>query len=588
LVGALDGYYWKPVQAGLDGETDSELVQRLSGLPAGRILPEVYRLTTAASPHLAAERDGIVLDIEGPRRRSHDPRAFGRHRRGRRTAGAADPQLLQIELFARWGSPVVLVAATRLGTINHTLLSIEALRRRGIPLLGSHVRRRRERRFGAHDCRDGGRPSPRAPADRRFPRQRNVALRIRRQLRCRRLPYAGDGMTSGNASPIWHPFTQHALHPEMIPVSGARGAWLKTRDGGLILDAISSWWVVTHGHCHPRIVGAIEEQARRLDQVIFAGFTHAPAEMLARGLIEVAPPGLAHVFYSDSGSTAVEVALKMALGYFRNIAAPRRRIVALEHGYHGDTVGGMSVGARGVFSAAYEPLLFDVARIPFPPEGREQATIDAFDAACAAEPVAALIVEPLILGAGGMRIYSEHVLRELKRVAEAHGALFIADEVMTGWGRTGELFACGKAGVAPDILCTAKGITGGSLPLAATLCTVRHLRGAPLHRPDQDVLPFKLLHGESHRLRRCSGQSRHLADRADGRAACGARRHAGRAPWLRLPATTVSPTRARSARSRRSICRCRMPATSPGSARGLRATSSSARCCCGRSAIRSM
>jgi adenosylmethionine-8-amino-7-oxononanoate aminotransferase len=278
-------------------------------------------------------------------------------------------------------------------------------------------------------------------------------------------------MTSGVTSPIWHPFTQHALQPEMIPVSGARGAWLKTRDGGLILDAISSWWVVTHGHCHPRIVGAIEEQARRLDQVIFAGFTHAPAEMLARGLIEIAPPGLAHVFYSDSGSTAVEVALKMALGYFRNIGAPRRRIVALEHGYHGDTVGGMSVGARGVFSAAYEPLLFDVARIPFPAKGREQATIDAFDAACATEPVAALIVEPLILGAGGMRIYSEHVLRELKRVAEVHGALIIADEVMTGWGRTGELFACGKAGIAPDILCTAKGITGGSLPLAATLCT---------------------------------------------------------------------------------------------------------------------
>jgi adenosylmethionine-8-amino-7-oxononanoate aminotransferase len=278
-------------------------------------------------------------------------------------------------------------------------------------------------------------------------------------------------MTSGNASPIWHPFTQHALQPEMIPVSGARGAWLKTRDGGLILDAISSWWVVTHGHCHPRIVGAIEEQARRLDQVIFAGFTHAPAEILARGLIEVAPSGLAHVFYSDSGSTAVEVALKMALGYFRNIGEPRRRIVALEHGYHGDTVGGMSVGARGVFSAAYEPLLFDVARIPFPAEGREQATIDAFDAACATDPVAALIVEPLILGAGGMLIYSEHVLRELKRVAEAHGALFIADEVMTGWGRTGELFACHKARVAPDILCMAKGITGGSLPLAATLCT---------------------------------------------------------------------------------------------------------------------
>ena len=278
-------------------------------------------------------------------------------------------------------------------------------------------------------------------------------------------------MSGAGGSPIWHPFTQHALQPNMLEVVGAQGAWLEMADGRRILDGISSWWVVTHGHCHPRIVAAIEAQARRLDQVIFAGFTHAPAETLARGLIEIAPPGLAHVFFSDSGSTSVEVALKMALGYWRNIGAPRSRIVALEHGYHGDTVGGMSVGARGVFSAAYDPLLFDVVRIPFPAAGREQATIDAFAAACAAEPVAALIVEPLILGAGGMLIYDAGVLRELKRVAEAHGALLIADEVMTGWGRTGELFACDAAGVAPDILCLAKGITGGSLPLAVTLCT---------------------------------------------------------------------------------------------------------------------
>lgn len=278
-------------------------------------------------------------------------------------------------------------------------------------------------------------------------------------------------MTSATDSPVWHPFTQHGLQAEMIPVRSARGAWLKTPDGDLILDAISSWWVVTHGHCHPRIVGAIEEQARRLDQVIFAGFTHAPAEMLARGLIDIAPSGLSHVFFSDSGSTSVEVALKMALGYFHNIGEPRRRIVALEHGYHGDTIGGMSVGARGVFNAPYEPLLFEVERIPFPSAGNEQATIDAFDAACANEPTAALIVEPLILGAGGMLIYSEQVLRELKRIAERYGVLFIADEVMTGWGRTGSLFACEQAAITPDILCSAKGITGGSMPLAVTLCT---------------------------------------------------------------------------------------------------------------------
>jgi len=277
-------------------------------------------------------------------------------------------------------------------------------------------------------------------------------------------------MTSSGASPVWHPFTQHAMQPHMPQIASASGAWLETVDGRRILDGISSWWVVTHGHCHPRIVAAIEAQAQRLDQVIFAGFTHEPGETLARGLLEIVPPGLSHVFFSDSGSTSVEVALKMALGYWRNIGVGRRRIVALEHGYHGDTVGGMSVGARGVFNAPYEPLLFDVARIPFPSPGREQETLDAFDAACRAEPVAAVILEPLILGAGGMLTYPASVLKALVDIARAHGALFIADEVMTGWGRTGHLFACEAAGVTPDILCLAKGITGGSLPLAVTLC----------------------------------------------------------------------------------------------------------------------
>ena len=269
-------------------------------------------------------------------------------------------------------------------------------------------------------------------------------------------------------SPVWHPFTQHGLAPDATMVERGEGAWLETADGRRMLDAISSWWVVTHGHRHPAIVAAIKEQAERLDQVIFAGFTHEPAERLAEKLVGMAPRGLAHVFYSDSGSTAVEVALKMALGYWRNIGAPRSRIVALEHGYHGDTIGTMSAGARGIFNAAYAPLLFDVARIPFPARGREQATLDA---ACRAEPVAALIVEPLILGAGGMLIYAPSVLAEMRRICDTHGVLLIADEVMTGWGRTGTLFASEQAGIAPDILCLAKGITGGSLPLAATLAT---------------------------------------------------------------------------------------------------------------------
>lgn len=271
-------------------------------------------------------------------------------------------------------------------------------------------------------------------------------------------------------SPIWHPFTQHAVQPESTLISRGEGAWLETADGRRIFDAISSWWVVTHGHRHPHIMQAIKSQADRLDQVIFAGFTHEPAEELARHLIAITPPELEYVFFSDSGSTSVEVALKMTLGFWRHCGENRSRILALEGAYHGDTIGGMSVGQRGVFNAPYDPLLFDVDRLPFPSAGREQATLDALNTACRNGGVAALIVEPLILGAGGMLIYTPWVLAEMKHICQTHGALFIADEVMTGWGRTGTLFACEQAGVTPDIGCYSKGLTGGSLPLAVTLC----------------------------------------------------------------------------------------------------------------------
>lgn len=275
-------------------------------------------------------------------------------------------------------------------------------------------------------------------------------------------------------SPVWHPFTQHALQPQATMIARGDGAWVETPDGRRILDAISSWWVVTHGHRHPDIVAAIQRQAERLDQVIFAGFTHAPAERLARQLIDLVSrhgmAELAHVFFSDSGSTAVEVAIKMALGYWRHSGDGRSTIVALEHGYHGDTIGTMSAGARGVFNAAYEPLLFDVERLPFPARGREEETLAALETICRQKPVAALIVEPLILGAGGMLTYAPRVLAEMRRITAAHGVLLIADEVMTGFGRTGTVFASEQAGVSPDILCLAKGLTGGSLPLAVTLC----------------------------------------------------------------------------------------------------------------------
>jgi len=268
-------------------------------------------------------------------------------------------------------------------------------------------------------------------------------------------------------SSIWHPFTQHGLEEPIPQVVRAEGAALYTADGQRVIDAISSWWVTTHGHCHPRIVEAIREQAGKLDQLIFAGWTHEPAEAVAAGLREILPAELAHVFFSDSGSTAVEVALKMALGFHANTGTGRHRILVMEHSYHGDTIGAMSIGARGGFNAPYEPLLFDVGTIPFP-TGNNEATIAALEAACRKKP-AALIVEPLVLGAGGMMMYPPAVLAAMAQVCRRHDVLFIADEVMTGWGRTGTMLACEQAGVVPDILCLAKGLTGGSMPLAVTL-----------------------------------------------------------------------------------------------------------------------
>lgn len=269
---------------------------------------------------------------------------------------------------------------------------------------------------------------------------------------------------------IWHPFTQHGLGEPIPQIVRAEAASLYTADGTKIIDAISSWWVQTHGHCHPKIVAAIQQQAATLDQIIFAGWNHEPAQQLAAALGDFLPPSLAHIFFSDSGSTAVEVALKMALGYWHHRGDPRHRILVMEHSYHGDTIGAMSVGARGVFNQAYAPLLFDVGTISFPASGQEDQTLQQLEEFCANrdDPPAALIVEPLILGAGGMLIYSPATLQAMHAICKKHDILFIADEVMTGWGRTGTIFACEQAQIAPDILCMAKGLTGGVIPLAIT------------------------------------------------------------------------------------------------------------------------
>ena len=272
---------------------------------------------------------------------------------------------------------------------------------------------------------------------------------------------------SAPGSSIWHPYTQHAIAPDSVHIDRAAGAYLFARheaDGipkgeRRIIDAISSWWVISHGHCHPEIVSAVQKQAAACDQVIFAGFTHEPAEMLADKLMHVTGDQLEHIFYSDSGSTAVEVALKMAIGYWEHSGKPRRKVIALEGGYHGDTFGTMSVGGRSVYHKIYEPYMFEVEHIPFPAEGQESKTFEALERILKDNPddIAAFIFEPLLQAAGGMRIYSADVLKTMADMCRAQGVLLIADEVMTGFGRTGTMFACEQAALTPDLLCLSKG-----------------------------------------------------------------------------------------------------------------------------------
>jgi adenosylmethionine-8-amino-7-oxononanoate aminotransferase len=271
-----------------------------------------------------------------------------------------------------------------------------------------------------------------------------------------------------DARVAWHPYTQHGLEREALPVVAARGAELELEDGRVVIDAISSWWTVLHGHGEPRLVAALSEQAARLDHVLFAGCTHEPAVALAEELLELAPRGLARVFYSDDGSTAVEVALKIALQAHRHAGETQRRVfVALEGAYHGDTFGAMAVGEREPFFAPFADLLFEVRHVPS----------DAAALAAALDELgpraAGVILEPLVQGAAGMRMHSADFVRSARAACDARGLPLIADEVMTGFGRTGTLFACEQAGITPDLLCLAKGLSGGVFPLAATLCTAQ-------------------------------------------------------------------------------------------------------------------
>ena len=285
---------------------------------------------------------------------------------------------------------------------------------------------------------------------------------------------------------VWHPCTQMKDHETvpMIPLRSGSGVWLEDHTGKRYLDGISSWWVNLFGHANPRINAAIVEQLGRLEHAIFAGFTHEPAITLAEELVRLAPAGLNRCFFADNGSAAIEVAVKMSFHYWRNRGRPRKtRFITLSNSYHGETLGALAVGNVELYKSIYRPLLMDVITVPSPDAfGREAGATEADHARrmfahmeAALEQnhgeVAAVIVEPLVQCAGGMRMYDPVYLQLLREACDRFDVQLIADEIAVGFGRTGTMFACEQAGIRPDYLCLSKGLTGGYLPLSVVLTT---------------------------------------------------------------------------------------------------------------------
>ena len=269
---------------------------------------------------------------------------------------------------------------------------------------------------------------------------------------------------------IWHPFTQMKNADTILPVVKAEGLYLYTEDGRKIMDGVSSWWTNLHGHSHPHLAKAVAEQFNTLEHVIFAGFTHPKAVELAERIITELPY-LDKVFFSDNGSTAVEVALKMAFQYWHNNNQPKTKIIAFKDAYHGDTFGSMSVGGRNAFNQPFFPFLFDVEFIDVPTKGKEEKTLLQLKNLVEKKDVAAFIFEPLVQGSAGMVMYSPDILENLLAICKENNVLTIADEVMTGFGRTGKWFATDYITTKPDLVCLSKGLTGGAMPLGLTVCT---------------------------------------------------------------------------------------------------------------------
>jgi adenosylmethionine-8-amino-7-oxononanoate aminotransferase len=474
-----DYEYWKPVET---GDSDTERVRRL--VPTASVHAPLARFREAVAPALAARREGGAVPPAGAIARARpDPRSPGRRLLVETFGSPLSPlneAELQVALVKELAVPAVLVTSSAIGAVGRTLQALRALatyavRPSAVVLMGRHDEYAAEQL--ARHWPGEGVFSLQGPAAwdvegvARAAREQNGALTAIRS--CLAAGEAGRPQGVGDLLErdrrhVWHPYTSLCDPDPPLVSTAAQEEFICLADGRRVIDAISSWWTILHGHRHPALMAALSEAAQSFDHVHFAGLTHAHAVTLAELLLGTAPWAGGRAFFSDDGSTAVEVALKMAYQYWCHQGEPRRTwFVGFEGGYHGDTLGAMSVGRDPVFFGRFEPLLFRAESVPLSPERLDEAL------GRHRGEVAAVIVEPLVQGAGGMRMHTPARLRELYQVARGHGTLFIADEVMTGGGRTGPLWAHQAAGIAPDLVCAAKTLTGGVLPLAATLAAPR-------------------------------------------------------------------------------------------------------------------
>lgn len=270
---------------------------------------------------------------------------------------------------------------------------------------------------------------------------------------------------------VWHPLTQHKTYGDLLPIVKAKGVYLYDEQSNKYIDAISSWYTSMYGHCHPKIISKVKQQMSRLDQIVFSGFTHEPAIELAEKVLKLLGNNQAKVFYNDNGSTATEIGIKMALQFHHNLGNPKKYILALEEGFHGDTFGAMSVSGLSVYNGAFEDHFIEVLRLPKPNGKNNQEVLEQLNNWITEYSIAGFIYEPMIQGAAGMKTYSQSGLESILKLCKVSGIICIADEVMTGFGKTGKNFASDYLSTKPDVVCLSKALTAGMVPMGITTCT---------------------------------------------------------------------------------------------------------------------